>query len=149
MVVVITCRPSETSSFARANIKFVLPPPPVRLITSYFPIVNASASFICNKCSPKAGLCSSDYISGRLKANDVYKAEKGMAIQYRGDGNNFIKGEEALINCLLLSKCNMLIKNSSFLSAWSKVFEPTLPVVMIYRDSPESQWFPERDLLVE
>lgn len=46
---------------------------------------------------------------------------------------NYQTGEEALIDCLLLSKCNMLIRTSSNLSLWSTYFNPNLPVILLNR----------------
>lgn len=40
-------------------------------------------------------------------------------------------GKEALIDCLLLSKCNQLIKTSSCLSLVSTFFNPELPVITL------------------
>jgi hypothetical protein len=45
--------------------------------------------------------------------------------------NKYILGEEALIDCVLLSKCNLLIRTSSNLSLWSTFFNPTLPVISL------------------
>jgi hypothetical protein len=49
-----------------------------------------------------------------------------------GEGN-YRKGEEALINCLLLSRCCALIRTTSFLSAWASIFNPALPIVFAER----------------
>ena len=46
---------------------------------------------------------------------------------------NFRKGAEAIIDCLLLSRCNALVKTPSLLSAWSKVFNPHLEVYTVGR----------------
>jgi hypothetical protein len=45
--------------------------------------------------------------------------------------NNYLKGEEALIDCILLSKTNYLIRTSSNLSLWSTFFNPSLQCVCI------------------
>lgn len=45
--------------------------------------------------------------------------------------NNFRKGGEAIIDSLLLSRCELLIKTPSLLSAWCKVFNPNLEVQTI------------------
>ncbi len=57
--------------------------------------------------------------------------------QYSTDGsplheNNpdkFLHGEEALIDCLLLARTDVLIRTSSNLSLWSTYFSPSLPVI--------------------
>ncbi len=42
---------------------------------------------------------------------------------------NYKKGEDAVLDCLLLSKCNMLIRTSSSLSLFSTYFNPNMRVV--------------------
>ena len=45
--------------------------------------------------------------------------------------NNYIVGEEALIDACLLSKCDLLIRTSSNLSLWSTYFNPDLPIILL------------------
>ena len=54
----------------------------------------------------------------------------GVHFTYR---NQYAMGEEALIDALLLSKCNCLIRTSSNLSLWSTYFNPDLPVILLSR----------------
>ena len=49
------------------------------------------------------------------------------------NSNNYQKGFNALVDSLLLSKTNLLIKTPSLLSAWSKIFNPRLPVILLGR----------------
>jgi hypothetical protein len=56
---------------------------------------------------------------------------------------------DAIVNCLILSRCEALLKTASILSAWSKLFNPRLPVVMLNRPPDEHLWFPERVLVGE
>jgi hypothetical protein len=51
------------------------------------------------------------------------------------------------VNALLLSRCTALIRTASRLSAWSSVFNPQLPVVMLNRPHDGMVWFPEREIL--
>jgi hypothetical protein len=44
---------------------------------------------------------------------------------------NFDKGLTAIVDCLILSKSRILIKTPSLLSAWSKVFNKNLPLVLV------------------
>ena len=44
---------------------------------------------------------------------------------------NYLKGEEAIIDCLLLSKGDFLIRTSSNLSIWSTYFNPSIPVNLL------------------
>lgn len=63
--------------------------------------------------------------------------------------DNYLKGEEALINCLLLSNCTYLLKTASFLSGWSKIFNIGLRVVMVNKPYDKSLWFPDKAILIE
>jgi hypothetical protein len=45
--------------------------------------------------------------------------------------DNYQKGVHALADCLLLSRCQALIKTPSALSTWSKVFGPDLDLVLV------------------
>ena len=63
-----------------------------------------------------------------------------------GEGN-YRKGEEALINCLLLSRCSGLIRTTSFLSAWASIFNPALPIVLLNAPYAKSLWYPEKLLI--
>ncbi|MDQ2659031.1 MAG: hypothetical protein M3Y03_01280, partial [Verrucomicrobiota bacterium] len=53
----------------------------------------------------------------------------------------FEKGMEALTDAWLLSKCSVVIKTSSLLSAWSVIFNPDLPVVLV--GGPKKNAYPE------
>jgi hypothetical protein len=55
-------------------------------------------------------------------------------------------GREALVTCLLLSRCGFLIKTPSYLSAWAKIFNPRLPVWLIAASSLGDEMFPDRAL---
>lgn len=45
------------------------------------------------------------------------------------DGFGYKKGEDALIDCLILARCHTLIKTSSNLSLFSTYFNPEMPVI--------------------
>ena len=46
-------------------------------------------------------------------------------------GDNYHKGFHALADCLLLSRCQALVKTPSALSTWGKVFGPDLDLVLV------------------
>lgn len=75
--------------------------------------------------------------------DDLHRSRDGAAIHTRPDGDPSVKGREALVNCLLLSKCDTLIRTSSFLSGWSSVLNPALPVIMLNRPFDKKLWFPD------
>ena len=79
---------------------------------------------------------------------DTVRSVDGGAIHSRPEmGDNYIKGKEALINCLLLSRCNVLIRTASFLSAWSSFFNPKFPVIMLNTPYEHKLWFPDREII--
>lgn len=58
------------------------------------------------------------------------RSESGTPVHLQG-GNNYQKGEDALVDCLLLSHCDHLIRTSSNLSLCATFFNPKLPVILI------------------
>jgi len=57
------------------------------------------------------------------------------------------KGEDALVNCLLLSKCSTLIRTTSCLSAWASVFNSNLRVVLLNKPYENKLWYPESEVI--
>ena len=76
-------------------------------------------------------------------------ARGGLAARYKADlgSDNYRKGEGALLDCLLLSRCSAVIRTTSFLSAWASIFNPALPIVLLNHPYPETLWFPESALI--
>jgi hypothetical protein len=79
--------------------------------------------------------------------DDTERSETDVAIHRSKQGNRYKKAEEAVLNCLLLSRCDALLKSASILSGWSKLFNPELPVVLLNRPFDGQLWFPDRDLV--
>jgi len=80
---------------------------------------------------------------------DQERSTTGVAIHRSKSGDRFRKAEEAVINCLLLSRCDALIKTPSILSGWSRLFNPDLPVILLASPYEGQLWFPDRDLVSE
>jgi hypothetical protein len=57
-------------------------------------------------------------------------------------------GREALVSSLLLSRCGYLVKTPSYLSAWSKIFNPDLPVRLAVPPKPDAFWFPDSQIWI-
>jgi hypothetical protein len=57
------------------------------------------------------------------------RSSNDLCVHLIPDENNYKKGEDALVDCLLLSHCNILLKTSSNLSLFSSYFNPDIPVV--------------------
>jgi len=66
---------------------------------------------------------------------------------FLGAGGGYEKGEDALVNALLLSKCTTLIRTTSFLSAWASIFNPHLRVILLNKPYDDKLWFPESEIL--
>lgn len=60
-----------------------------------------------------------------------YRSENGKPVHLDKLLNNYIKGEDAVIDCLLLSRCHFLIRTVSYLSAVSAFFNPDVPVITL------------------
>ena len=58
-------------------------------------------------------------------------------------------GREALVASLLLASCGYLVKTPSYLSAWSKIFNPTLPVKLAVPPRAGAFWFPDSQIWTE
>lgn len=54
----------------------------------------------------------------------------GLGVHF-ANKNNYIVGEEALMDAGLLSRCDLLIRTSSSLSLWSTYFNPDLPTILL------------------
>lgn len=67
--------------------------------------------------------------SGRVCAIDAIRSTDGKPIHYPPSKHMYKKGEDALLDCILLSKCTKLYKMASNLSDTSMKFNPTVPVV--------------------
>lgn len=75
---------------------------------------------------------------------DSLRSGDGKPVHTRSQiGDNYAKGEDALVNSLLLSRCDALIRTSSFLSAWSSVFNPDILVRRVNQPFTEKSWFPD------
>lgn len=79
---------------------------------------------------------------------DMVRSVDNKPLHYNYENiDNYLKGKEALVNCLILSKCDFLIRTSSFLSGWASVFNNKLPVTMLNSPYKEHLWFPDRETL--
>lgn len=79
---------------------------------------------------------------------DLERSRDGKPIHSRsGVGDRAAKAREALVNCLILSRCDVLIRTASFLSAWASIFNPLLPVVMLNRPYAHTLWFPDSEIV--
>lgn len=80
--------------------------------------------------------------------NDSFRSRDGNSIHKSAHTDKYEINRDAIVNCLILSRCDALLKTASILSGWSKLFNPQLPVVTLNKPyNKHQQWFPERDLI--
>jgi len=79
-----------------------------------------------------------------LSRNDTFRSDNNEPVHWSNQ-NKYDINRDAIVNCLLLSRCDALLKTASILSAWSVLFNPKLPLVML--NKPFAGYFPERDLM--
>jgi hypothetical protein len=77
----------------------------------------------------------------------VYMPKGDTPVHFSGHPGLAI-GREALVTCLLLARCGFLIKTPSYLSAWAKIFNPSLPVFLISPPLGNGR-FPDRVLWLD
>src|ERR1035438_51761 len=78
---------------------------------------------------------------------DEERSRDAQAIHTSSTGSGHRRGFEALVNCLLLSRCTALIRTASFLSGWSSIFNPLLPITLLNEPFAHVRWFPDRELI--
>jgi nodulation protein Z len=78
---------------------------------------------------------------------DQERSRDAQPVHTNSAGSGHRKGFEALVNCLLLSRCAALIRTASFLSGWSSVFNPLLPITLLNEPYAHVRWFPDRELI--
>lgn len=69
---------------------------------------------------------------GQVAALPMARSEDGRPM-HKAWGGGFAGGADAIVDCLLLSRCHRLIRTPSNLSLCATLFNPTLPVTVIGR----------------
>lgn len=62
---------------------------------------------------------------------EALRSDNSMGVHTRTDFAPYQKGEDAIIDCLLLSRCSVLMKTISYLSDSSLFFNPQVPVIKL------------------
>jgi len=70
---------------------------------------------------------------GRLLYRPMFRSSDGQPIDVRNDDSNYKKGEDAVMDCLLLSRSDRLIRTASNLSLCSTLFNPGMPEILLNR----------------
>lgn len=82
--------------------------------------------------------------------SDVERSTDGCAMHTRKDlppETRKQMGEDALVDCLILSRGRALIRTASFLSGWCSVFKPMLPTYLLNAPYDHCLWFPDKEVL--
>lgn len=79
--------------------------------------------------------------------DDAYRSSDGKPVHHGGAIDRSAVFRDALVNCLLLSRCCFLVKTASFLSDWACVWRPELPILLLNRPYSDKLWFPARVLV--
>jgi hypothetical protein len=80
---------------------------------------------------------------------DAFRSRDGSSVHESAHTDKEAMNRDAIVNCLILSRCAAMLKTASILSGWSKLFNPALPVVMLSQPYKEHLWFPESALVRE
>lgn len=65
----------------------------------------------------------------KIYAQTIERSTDGNPVHSNPKNTPYESGEGALLDCILLSKSNILIRTSSNLSRWSTYFNPSIPVI--------------------
>lgn len=86
-----------------------------------------------------SGFCSyiKEQFPGLVIMRDALRSDNQIGVHARLDLDPYQKGEDAIIDCLLLSRCSTLIKTASNLSDCSLQFNPKIPVIRLNKSYSE------------
>jgi hypothetical protein len=71
---------------------------------------------------------------GRLLYRPMFRSADGRPIDVVNKDGNYKRGEDAVMDCLLLSRCQYLVRTASNLSLCSTLFNPLLPELPLSRE---------------
>jgi len=78
---------------------------------------------------------------GKIIALQAIRSKDKKPVHSNNDENPYQKGEDALLDCLLLSHCSKIYKTASNLSDVAIKFNPNIPVVHLSRHFSEATYF--------
>jgi hypothetical protein len=95
-----------------------------------------------------------DFMADSIKDVPVYsrqdhyrsRSSDGPPV-FLSDAGGYEKGEDALVNALLLAKCSALIRTTSTLSAWASLFNPDIKVILLNKPYQNNLWYPESEIM--
>lgn len=72
-----------------------------------------------------------NFVGEVLEQSGVARSTTGQPIHLHQTSDQYENGKAAIVDCVLLSRTNLLIRTASNLSRWSTYFNPDLPVVVL------------------
>jgi len=78
---------------------------------------------------------------------DSIRAEDGVHFHLNPKKSKEVINHEAIVNCLILSRCDFLIKNASLLSDCSMIFNPDLPAIILNFPYEDRLFWPTTEIL--
>jgi hypothetical protein len=72
---------------------------------------------------------------GKVHCLEMYRSADGRPIDVTNDDGNYKKGQNAVLDCLLLSRCDYLVRTASNLSLCSTLFNPGIPIALLNRET--------------
>jgi hypothetical protein len=81
-----------------------------------------------------------------VSREDYERSNNDNAIHQHRAGGSLI-GVDALLNALLLSRCDAVLRTTSFLSAWSAIINPRLKLETVNTPYADALYYPEREII--
>jgi len=78
--------------------------------------------------------------------DDAIRSNTGDQIHLKQENSKLIINHDAIVNCLILSRCDHLLKTASLLSDCSVIFNPNLPVSVINSPYRHATWWPTSEI---
>jgi hypothetical protein len=83
-----------------------------------------------------------------VSREDAMRSNDGDQFHRKKEVSKLVVNRDAIINMLLLSRCNYLLKTASILSECSVIFNPSIEVKLLNKPHSEAlTWWPLRELL--
>lgn len=102
--------------------------------------------FLATDETPFLEACRARYGARLLFLRDFARSMDGHAVHRHRPYDGFLLGRDALLNCMALSRCDIVIKTPSILSGWAKIMNPALETYLVTRPFTGCTWFPDRAL---
>lgn len=78
-----------------------------------------------------------ELFAGQIIMRNALRSDTTVGVHMCKNLDPYQKGKDAILDCLLLSRCSLLIKTASNLSDCSTQFNPTIPVIKLNRSYSE------------